>query len=172
MCTHMCACSCMHRHMHMYTHTHVRTLSHIYTYMHTVNLMDTISLLCIGSSRAVNSVEASQGTENKIWMSNCHPAPSLPPSQDFVVGLSILLRGTVQEKLKWAFNLYDINKDGYITKEVWLAGHGWSAAARAFLHSLFAQRPGRKQPPRGSLCPGLLGMGSGVYVSHTHFNPV
>lgn len=40
------------------------------------------------------------------------------PLQDFVVGLSILLRGTVHEKLKWAFNLYDINKDGYITKEV------------------------------------------------------
>lgn len=39
-------------------------------------------------------------------------------SQDFVMGLSILLRGTVQEKLNWAFNLYDINKDGYITKEV------------------------------------------------------
>ncbi|XP_069657345.1 calsenilin-like [Haliaeetus albicilla] len=37
--------------------------------------------------------------------------------QDFVVGLSILLRGTVHQKLKWAFNLYDINKDGYITKE-------------------------------------------------------
>uniref|UniRef100_A0A673AFV5 Kv channel-interacting protein 4 n=1 Tax=Sphaeramia orbicularis TaxID=375764 RepID=A0A673AFV5_9TELE len=36
---------------------------------------------------------------------------------DFVMGLSILLRGTVQEKLNWAFNLYDINKDGYITKE-------------------------------------------------------
>ncbi|KAJ7413612.1 Kv channel-interacting protein 4 [Pitangus sulphuratus] len=33
------------------------------------------------------------------------------------MGLSILLRGTVQEKLNWAFNLYDINKDGYITKE-------------------------------------------------------
>uniref|UniRef100_A0A4X1VXY8 EF-hand domain-containing protein n=1 Tax=Sus scrofa TaxID=9823 RepID=A0A4X1VXY8_PIG len=39
--------------------------------------------------------------------------------EDFVIGLSILLRGTVHEKLKWAFNLYDINKDGYITKEVW-----------------------------------------------------
>ena len=38
--------------------------------------------------------------------------------QDFVVGLSVLLRGTVHQKLKWAFNLYDINKDGYITKEV------------------------------------------------------
>ncbi|XP_037227531.1 calsenilin isoform X1 [Falco rusticolus] len=37
--------------------------------------------------------------------------------QDFVVGLSVLLRGTVHQKLKWAFNLYDINKDGYITKE-------------------------------------------------------
>ncbi|KAA0723817.1 Kv channel-interacting protein 4 [Triplophysa tibetana] len=37
--------------------------------------------------------------------------------EDFVMGLSILLRGTIQEKLNWAFNLYDINKDGYITKE-------------------------------------------------------
>lgn len=39
------------------------------------------------------------------------------------MGLSILLRGTIQEKLNWAFNLYDINKDGYITKEV---STGWS----------------------------------------------
>ncbi|MGH0129740.1 UNVERIFIED_CONTAM: hypothetical protein FKN15_039720 [Acipenser sinensis] len=38
--------------------------------------------------------------------------------EDFVSGLSILLRGSVQEKLNWAFNLYDINKDGYVTKEV------------------------------------------------------
>ncbi|NWS49589.1 CSEN protein, partial [Probosciger aterrimus] len=37
--------------------------------------------------------------------------------QDFVLGLSVLLRGTVQQKLQWAFNLYDINKDGCITKE-------------------------------------------------------
>ncbi|XP_018417257.1 PREDICTED: Kv channel-interacting protein 4 isoform X6 [Nanorana parkeri] len=37
--------------------------------------------------------------------------------EDFIMGLSTLLRGTVQEKLNWAFNLYDINKDGYITKE-------------------------------------------------------
>lgn len=42
--------------------------------------------------------------------------------QDFVVGLSVLLRGTVHQKLKWAFNLYDINKDGYITKEVTRGG--------------------------------------------------
>ncbi|GAB0196131.1 Kv channel-interacting protein 1 [Grus japonensis] len=37
--------------------------------------------------------------------------------QDFVMALSILLRGTVHEKLRWTFNLYDINKDGYINKE-------------------------------------------------------
>ncbi|XP_074169985.1 A-type potassium channel modulatory protein KCNIP1 isoform X2 [Rhinolophus sinicus] len=37
--------------------------------------------------------------------------------EDFVTALSILLRGTVHEKLRWTFNLYDINKDGYINKE-------------------------------------------------------
>ncbi|XP_013782821.2 Kv channel-interacting protein 4-like, partial [Limulus polyphemus] len=36
---------------------------------------------------------------------------------DLVAGLSILSRGTVQEKLRWVFNLYDINGDGYITKD-------------------------------------------------------
>ncbi|XP_078284857.1 calsenilin-like [Rhinoraja longicauda] len=41
--------------------------------------------------------------------------------EDFVIGLSVLLRGTVNEKLIWAFNLYDINKDGYVTKEEMLA---------------------------------------------------
>ncbi|XP_073343194.1 A-type potassium channel modulatory protein KCNIP1 isoform X2 [Pagrus major] len=37
--------------------------------------------------------------------------------EDFVTALSILLRGTVTEKLQWTFNLYDINRDGYINKE-------------------------------------------------------
>ncbi|XP_048839138.1 Kv channel-interacting protein 1b isoform X1 [Brienomyrus brachyistius] len=37
--------------------------------------------------------------------------------EDFVMGLSILLRGSVREKLQWTFNLYDINRDGYINKE-------------------------------------------------------
>ncbi|NXC88371.1 KCIP1 protein, partial [Cercotrichas coryphoeus] len=37
--------------------------------------------------------------------------------EDFVMALSILLRGTVHEKLRWTFNLYDINKDGCINKE-------------------------------------------------------
>ncbi|XP_038016368.1 calsenilin-like isoform X2 [Motacilla alba alba] len=37
--------------------------------------------------------------------------------QDFAVGLSVLLRGTEQQKLRWAFDLYDVNKDGYVSKE-------------------------------------------------------
>ncbi|KAI4905817.1 hypothetical protein NFI96_017022 [Prochilodus magdalenae] len=37
--------------------------------------------------------------------------------EEFVGGLSVLLRGPVEEKLHWAFDLYDLNKDGYITKE-------------------------------------------------------
>nr|XP_023845396.1 Kv channel-interacting protein 1-like isoform X2 [Salvelinus alpinus] len=37
--------------------------------------------------------------------------------EDFVMALSILLRGSVREKLTWTFNLYDINRDGFISKE-------------------------------------------------------
>jgi Ca2+-binding EF-hand superfamily protein len=37
--------------------------------------------------------------------------------QEFVMGLSVLARGTLPEKLQWAFNLYDINGDGIITRD-------------------------------------------------------
>lgn len=37
--------------------------------------------------------------------------------QDFVTGLSVLARGTVEEKLEWAFGLYDINGDGVIGRD-------------------------------------------------------
>uniref|UniRef100_A0A8C6H0I7 EF-hand domain-containing protein n=1 Tax=Mus spicilegus TaxID=10103 RepID=A0A8C6H0I7_MUSSI len=37
--------------------------------------------------------------------------------EDFVAGLSVILRGTIDDRLNWAFNLYDLNKDGCITKE-------------------------------------------------------
>lgn len=43
--------------------------------------------------------------------------------QDFVTALSILLRGSITEKLQWTFNLYDINRDGYINKEVCFCAH-------------------------------------------------
>lgn len=37
--------------------------------------------------------------------------------QDFVVGLSALSRGAPVEKLRWAFQLYDINGDGCISRD-------------------------------------------------------
>lgn len=37
--------------------------------------------------------------------------------QDFVTGLSILSRGSMDEKLRWTFSLYDINGDGCITRD-------------------------------------------------------
>ncbi|CAG5127504.1 unnamed protein product, partial [Candidula unifasciata] len=37
--------------------------------------------------------------------------------EEFVMGLSVLSRGTFQERLQWAFSLYDVNGDGIITKE-------------------------------------------------------
>lgn len=37
--------------------------------------------------------------------------------REFVIGLSLLSRGSLQEKLRWAFSLYDINSDGFITRD-------------------------------------------------------
>ncbi|XP_020295797.1 Kv channel-interacting protein 1 [Pseudomyrmex gracilis] len=37
-------------------------------------------------------------------------------SIDLLVTLSTLLRGSIYEKLRWTFKLYDINGDGCITK--------------------------------------------------------
>ena len=35
-----------------------------------------------------------------------------------MVGLSQLLRGTIDDKLRWAFKLYDINHDGFVSRNV------------------------------------------------------
>lgn len=37
--------------------------------------------------------------------------------EDFVTGLSVSLYGSREEKMKWAFKLYDLNGDGWITRE-------------------------------------------------------
>lgn len=38
-------------------------------------------------------------------------------TQEFVLNLSILSRGTLDEKLEWTFQLYDVNGDGFISKD-------------------------------------------------------
>ena len=66
--------------------------------------------------------------------------------QDMLVSLSTLLRGTTYEKLRWTFTLYDLNKDGYITKQevtnVVLAVHelmGIHGSPQVQLHLIFFQ---------------------------------
>ena len=33
------------------------------------------------------------------------------------MGLSILIRGSLEEKLRWTFSLYDQDRDGFISRE-------------------------------------------------------
>jgi Ca2+-binding EF-hand superfamily protein len=37
--------------------------------------------------------------------------------EEFVLGLSVLSRGSIEEKLRWIFDLYDVDQDGLLTTD-------------------------------------------------------
>ncbi|XP_035210873.1 neuronal calcium sensor 1-like isoform X2 [Stegodyphus dumicola] len=37
--------------------------------------------------------------------------------KEFILAISITTRGTIEEKLNWAFSLYDFDSDGYVTRD-------------------------------------------------------
>lgn len=60
----------------------------------------------------------SRNAENlTVFHLRCYDTMMIFMFQDFVTGLSILSRGSIDEKLRWTFSLYDINGDGCITRE-------------------------------------------------------
>lgn len=68
-----------------------------------------------------------------------------------MAGLSVILRGTIDDRLNWAFNLYDLNKDGCITKEVRRATEEWEGGGKGpqegnEIHVCI--------PSKGDACPG------------------
>lgn len=52
---------------------------------------------------------------NYIFSTLDHRKSGVINFEDFAIGLSILLKGSDEDKLKWIFHLYDVNKDGVLT---------------------------------------------------------
>ena len=45
-----------------------------------------------------------------------HRTTGLINFEDFAVELAVLLLGSAEEKLRWVFRVYDLNKDGVLTR--------------------------------------------------------
>lgn len=61
--------------------------------------------------------------------------------QDLLVTLSTLLRGSVYERLRWTFKLYDINGDGCISRNE-------LAEIVQAIHELMGRRPHQPEDDR------------------------
>ncbi|XP_035688057.1 EF-hand calcium-binding domain-containing protein 1-like [Branchiostoma floridae] len=60
-------------------------------------------------------------------------------AQEWVQGLSVFLRGTMEEKMKYCFEVYDLNSDGYISREEMFS----------MLKNTLAKQPTEEDPDEG-----------------------
>jgi len=51
-----------------------------------------------------------------IFSTMDHQRTGLVTFEDFAVGLSILLKGSLEDRLRWTFQVYDVNKDGVLSR--------------------------------------------------------
>jgi Ca2+-binding EF-hand superfamily protein len=91
---------------------------------------------CFASAISVNSVvvEAGSGMSQSQFTSQVFGSPFAPSvaralfglfdvkekkelsEDDFVIGMAIFTRGTVEEKLEWLFSFYDLDRDGVVNR--------------------------------------------------------
>lgn len=74
--------------------------------------------------------------------------------QDFVVGLSALSRGAPEDKLRWVFQLYDLNGDGIISRDE-------MTDIIVSIHSLVAAHHSHPSPGAGGGASSTAGAGGG-----------
>ncbi|XP_071267230.1 A-type potassium channel modulatory protein KCNIP1-like isoform X4 [Salvelinus alpinus] len=106
--------------MHAHTHTHIHTLnqSQTQTLCVAVNMGLVMGTFSMQSNKQDRTYRKDASTYAHYLFNTFDSAHSGSIKfEDFIMALSTLLRGSVREKLTWTFNLYDINRDGYINKE-------------------------------------------------------
>lgn len=81
-----------------------------------VNCNGAISFRVISLSHRCITTREIHILDHVVTVTVCYTLCKKWPSQDLLVTLSTLLRGSIYEKLRWTFKLYDINGDGCITR--------------------------------------------------------
>jgi Ca2+-binding EF-hand superfamily protein len=60
--------------------------------------------------------------------------------REFLCALSVTSRGKLDQKLKWAFTMYDLDGDGYITRRVSAVAYGGCFLLTSNVFNLFSRK--------------------------------